>query len=198
MGLINLDLPELVLSSFIGFPSASSSSESVFSSSVLSGISIVCFRIRFNGDDRSGVVSGETGTFLFFVEVPLRPPSSLSIFSIESFLGVFHCGRTMRFEAEAVISLKVCLDAPIFLPLPSDDLGVKKRVKVLGVTVGRFLGLPEHGLLEIGRSGGESGSWLIFGLLLVVSMACENEGSWSTILRKIKHSMAQNLNVVML
>lgn len=39
------------------------------------------------------------------------------------------------------MSLNACLAALILLLLPTEDLGVKKRVKVLGVTVGPFLGL---------------------------------------------------------
>ena len=153
------------------------------------------FLIRFSGDDRSGVVSGETGTFLFlFLDVPLKPPSSLLFVSKECFLGVLQSERPLRFAPEAVISLKVCLDAPIFPILPSDDLGVKKRENVLGVTVGRFLGLAEF---ETGRRGEEGGSWLVVGLLIVVSMASENDGSWSAILIEIRNFMVQTQNLIM-
>lgn len=38
-----------------------------------------------------------------------------------------------------MMSLNACLAALILLLLPTEDLGVKKRVKVLGVTVGPFL-----------------------------------------------------------
>lgn len=75
-----------------------------------------------------------------------------------------------------MISLKACRDAPIFLPLPRDDLGVKKRVKVLGVTVDRLLGFPEHGLLGVGSDGEDGGFSSPFGLLLV-SVSCDEEAS---------------------
>ena len=56
-----------------------------------------------------------------------------------------------------MISLNICLEDPKFLSLPIDDRGVKKRVKVLGVTVGFFLGLWESWLLERGSNGDDSG-----------------------------------------
>ena len=52
--------------------------------------------------------------------------------------------------AEAVRSRKTFLDAPSFLPLDRDDRGVKKRVNVRGVTVGRFLGLSGREVI-VGR-----------------------------------------------
>lgn len=55
-----------------------------------------------------------------------------------SFVGVL---RPLRFDAEAVMSLNACLEAPIRPPLSRDDLGVKNRVKDLGVIVGALRGL---------------------------------------------------------
>ena len=70
-----------------------------------------------------------------------------------SFVGVL---RPLRFEAEAVISLNACLDAPIRPPRSKDDLGVKNRVKDLGVIVGGLRGLLPCCLLRLGSTGDES------------------------------------------
>ena len=69
-----------------------------------------------------------------------------------SFVGVL---RRARFDAEAVMSLKACLDAPIRPPRSRDDLGVKKRVKVRGVIVGALRGLLPCCLLRLGSTGDE-------------------------------------------
>ena len=71
-----------------------------------------------------------------------------------SFVGVLRPLR-LRFEAEAVISLSACLDAPIRPPRSRDDLGVKNRVKDLGVIVGAFRGLLPCCLLRLGSAGDE-------------------------------------------
>lgn len=70
-----------------------------------------------------------------------------------------------RFGPVAVMSLKICLDFPILNFFSCDERGVKKRVKVRGVTVGFLLGLPElwhfgsgSGSGSAGDEGGEGGS----------------------------------------
>ena len=57
-----------------------------------------------------------------------------------------------RLVPEAVMSLNACLDAPILDPRPSEDLGVKKRVNLFGVTVGDCLRLVER---VVGSMGGD-------------------------------------------
>lgn len=118
-----------------------------------SEISNDCFRILFKGDERSGVTFTGSGFFRFLLLEPLRVPwpSSVNICMV-SFVGVL---RPLRFEAEAVISLNACRDAPIRPPLSRDDLGVKNRVKDLGVIVGGFRGLVPCRLLRLGRIGDE-------------------------------------------
>ena len=121
---------------------------------------IDCLRILFNGDDRSGVVLGVANVLLFLIlgrfSNPLEPPSNrlkASCPSTSSFKPV------PLLEIEAVISFNACLEAPTFLPLSKEDLGVKKRVKVLGVTVGFFFGFPlvvSWDWLE-GKRGGDDG-----------------------------------------
>lgn len=69
-----------------------------------------------------------------------------------SFVGVL---RLLRFEAEAVMSLNACLDAPIRPPLSKEDFGVKNRVNVLGVIVGALRGLLPCCLSRVGSTGDE-------------------------------------------
>ena len=69
-----------------------------------------------------------------------------------SFVGVL---RRLRFDAEAVMSLNACLDAPIRPPRSRDDLGVKKRVNVLGVIVGALRGLLPCFWCRLGSTGDE-------------------------------------------
>ena len=111
------------------------------------------FRILFRGDERSGVTSTESGIlrFLLFDSPRTFSPSSLNICMV-SFVGVL---RLLRFDAEAVMSLKACLDAPIRPPRSRDDLGVKNRVKLLGVIVGGLRGLLPCWLLRPGSTGDE-------------------------------------------
>lgn len=91
--------------------------------------------------------------FLLFEPSTIPSPSSLNICMV-SFVGVL---RPLRFEAEAVISLNACLDAPIRPPRSRDDLGVKNRVKLLGVIVGGLRGLRVvlPCLLGLGSTGDE-------------------------------------------
>ena len=70
-----------------------------------------------------------------------------------SFVGVL---RLLRFDAEAVMSLNACLDAPIRPPRSKEDLGVKNRVKDLGVIVGALRGLLPCCLTRLGSTGEES------------------------------------------
>ena len=96
----------------------------------------------------------ESGIFRFLLlELLTVPsPSPVNICTV-SFVGVL---RPLRFEAEAVISLSACLDAPTRPPRSRDDLGVKNRVKDLGVIVGGFRGLLPCCLIRLGRTGDES------------------------------------------
>ena len=111
------------------------------------------FRILFKGDERSGVTSTESGFFRFLLLEPLTVPWPFSVkICMVSFVGVL---RPLRFEAEAVISLNACRDAPIRPPLSRDDLGVKNRVKDLGVIVGGLRGLLPCRWLRLGRTGEE-------------------------------------------
>ena len=112
-------------------------------------------RVLFIGEDRSGVVSGDTVLFLFlFLEVFPKLPCASSNALAVALLGSLPCTRGSQLDAAAVISLKICLDVPLFFLGFKQDLGVKKRTNVLGVTVGCFLGLPvPRILLEIGESG---------------------------------------------
>ncbi len=57
-----------------------------------------------------------------------------------------------------MISLKACLEGPIRPPRSKDDLGVKKRVKDLGVIVGGLRGLLLCWLPRTGSIGEEAGS----------------------------------------
>ena len=118
-----------------------------------SEISSDWFRILFRGDERSGVTSTESGIFRFLLFEPPTIPSSSSLnICTVSFVGVL---RPLRFEAEAVISLNACLDAPIRPPRSREDLGVKNRVKVLGVIVGGLRGLLPCCFLGLGSTGDE-------------------------------------------
>lgn len=69
-----------------------------------------------------------------------------------SFVGVL---RPLRFDAEAVMSLNACLEAPIRPPRSKEDFGVKNRVKDLGVIVGALRGLLPCCLLRLGSTGDE-------------------------------------------
>ena len=53
------------------------------------------------------------------------------------------------------MSLNACLDAPIRPPRSRDDLGVKKRVNVLGVIVGALRGLLPCFWFRLGSTGDE-------------------------------------------
>lgn len=75
------------------------------------------------------------------------------------------------------MSRNACLDAPIIVPLSRDDLGVKKRVKVLGVTVGFFLGLLEPWLLVTGKTGEEGGGSSGTGVVRILVHAVSGSGS---------------------
>ena len=135
--------------------SSGSSLDSVSESlSPSSAISNDCFRILFSGDDRSGVTSRESGILRFLL---LGGPTVSSPYSsricIVSFVGVL---RLLRFDAEAVMSLNACLEAPIRPPRSREDLGVKNRVKVLGVIVGALRGLLPCCLLRLGSAGDEA------------------------------------------
>ena len=70
-----------------------------------------------------------------------------------SFVGAL---RLLRLDAEAVMSLNACLDAPIRPPRSREDLGVKNRVKVLGVIVGALRGLLPCCLPRLGSTGEEA------------------------------------------
>lgn len=120
-----------------------------------SGISKDWFRIRFRGEDRSGVVFSESWIFLFLrlsvsSVLLMSSPNSLT----RSLVGV---RLPPPFDAEAVMSLNACREAPILPPLSSDDLGVKNRVKDLGVIVGALRGLLPSCFLAGGRTGDEVG-----------------------------------------
>ncbi len=110
-------------------------------------------RILFRGDERSGVTSRESGIFRFLLFEPLTFswPPSLNICMV-SFVGVL---RPLRFDAEAVMSLNACLDAPIRPPRSREDLGVKNRVKLLGVIVGALRGLLPCCLPTLRSTGDE-------------------------------------------
>ena len=54
------------------------------------------------------------------------------------------------------MSLNACLDAPTRPPRSKEDLGVKNRVKDLGVIVGALRGLLPCFLTRLGRIGDES------------------------------------------
>lgn len=125
------------------------------------------------GDDLSGVVSGVSNAFLFLSFLLISLHSTQSPFHIctMGFLGERFLETIVRLDAEDVISLKICLEAPTFVPNPTDDLGVKNRVKVLGVTVAFFLVLPllvPSGWLDdgIGGDSTEGGSGSVVGLAL--------------------------------
>lgn len=142
------------------------------------------------------MVSGEAGirAFLFFETIRISSPVSPRTF----FVSLFDALRACRFVAEAVISCRACLDAPIFLPLTREDLGVKKRVNVLGVTVGFFLGLLEPSSPGSGR-GGEDGNRLPGVKLLSESaMVCGEIGSSPAIITVYqtlnKRKLKQNLD----
>ena len=98
-------------------------------------MSRVWLRILFNGEDISGVASGDGGVLLFLFLVLVVSASSTNIVS---FVGVL---RPLRLAAEAVMSLSARLEAPILPPRSRDDFGVKNLVKVRGVIVGAFRGL---------------------------------------------------------
>lgn len=66
-----------------------------------------------------------------------------------------------------MISLNACLAALILSLLSDDGLGVKKRVKVLGVTVGPFLGLLPTRLSKAGSTGDDIKFSTGVGFLLV-------------------------------
>ena len=121
-----------------------------------SGISKDWFRIRFIGEDRSGVVFSESWIFLF---LRLRESSVLLISSLNALTrsSVAVVRLPARFDAEAVMSLSACREAPILPPLSSDDLGVKNRVKDRGVIVGALRGLLPSCFLGGGRTGDEVG-----------------------------------------
>ena len=53
------------------------------------------------------------------------------------------------------MSLNTCLDVPIRPPRSREDLGVKNRVKDLGVIVGALRGLLPCSLLRLGSTGDE-------------------------------------------
>ena len=53
------------------------------------------------------------------------------------------------------MSLKACLDAPMRPPRSREDLGVKNRVKDLGVIVGALRGLLRDSLPRLGSTGDE-------------------------------------------
>lgn len=117
----------------IGSPGSSPDSIVPVSLPSSSEISNDCFRVLFSGDDRSEVTSSESVILRF-----LLFESYSSKILMVSFVGVL---RPLRFGVEAVISLNACLEAPILPPLSRDDLGVKNRVKDLGVIVGALRGL---------------------------------------------------------
>ena len=111
-----------------------------------------CPDTRFKGDDLSWHVAwiGLALTLRFFKACSTSSSPSKNML-IRSLVGVRRPG--LRFAADAVISLKACLEAPIFPPRGRDDRGVKNLVKVLGVTVGRALSL--FPLLFTGTTGEE-------------------------------------------
>lgn len=110
-------------------------------------------RILFRGDERSGVMSRESGIFRFLLFEPSTTPSpSPSNFCMVSIVDVL---RPLRFDADAVMSLNACLDAPIRPPRSREDFGVKNRVKVLGVIVGALRGLLPCLLSRVGSTGDE-------------------------------------------
>lgn len=78
-------------------------------------------------------------------------PSSRDIVMV-SFVGVL---RFLRFDAEAVMSLNACLEAPMRPPRSREDFGVKNRVKLLGVIVGALRGLLPGCLPRVGNTGDE-------------------------------------------
>ncbi len=163
--------------------SSGSSRDSIVSVSLPSSseMSNDWFRILFKGDERSGVTSLESGIFRFlFFEAPTIPsPSSRNICMV-SFVGVL---RPLRFNAEAVISLNACLDAPMRPPRSRDDLGVKKRVKDLGVIVGALRGLLPCCLLRLGSTGEEHRSSPCVEVVpLDRGFSCDPRGVWSSIL----------------
>ena len=120
-----------------------------------SGISKDWFRIRFIGEDRSGVVFSESCIFLF---LRLRESFVLLISSLNALTRSLVAVRLpARFDAEVVMSLNACREAPILPPLSSDDLGVKNRVKDRGVIVGALRGLLPSCFLGGGRTGDEVG-----------------------------------------
>lgn len=74
--------------------------------------------------------------------------------------------RFLRLDAEAVMSLNACLEAPIRPPRSMEDFGVKNRVKLLGVIVGALRGLLPCCLAKVGSTGDEPR----FSLLVEVAM----------------------------
>lgn len=119
------------------------------------GISNDWPRIRFRGEDRSGIVFSESWVFLF---LRLSSLSVLLMLSPKSFtVSLVDVRLPLRFEPELVMSLNACREAPILPPLSSDDLGVKNRVKDLGVIVGALRGLPPSCFFAGGRMGDEVG-----------------------------------------
>ena len=85
------------------------------------------------------MTSSEFATFRFLglLSLILEDMSSSKIRMV-SFVGVL---LPLRLDAEAVISLNACLEAPTFPLRLRLDFGVKNLVKDLGVIVGAFLGL---------------------------------------------------------
>ena len=75
------------------------------------------------------------------------------------------------------MSLNACLEAPIRPPRSREDLGVKNRVKVLGVIVGAFRGLLPFCLPRLGSAGEERRfSPLIEVIQLDRGLSCDPNG----------------------
>lgn len=115
---------------------------------------IGALRFFFKGEDWSGPVTNEArGVLFLFVEMY----AGLLVAWLKVVRMPLVCVENGLFDPEAVISLKICLEVPIFWLPPDDDRGLKKRVKVLGVIVDFFLGFLKPWLLESGSKGDDGG-----------------------------------------
>ena len=81
-------------------------------------------------------------------------PSPSSKISLLCFFGERRRVSSLRLVADAVMSLKARLEAPILLPLEREARGVKNLAKDFGVTVGLAFGLRPLSLVGfIGEDG---------------------------------------------
>ena len=112
--------------------------------------------MRLRGEERSGVEITESAILLLFL-LDLSVPELRSS-SRDCVVLLVVLVPSLRFKAEAVRFLSAFLEAPILPPLSREDLGVKKRVKDLGVIVGGLRGLPPVSFCNWGRIGDELGS----------------------------------------